>query len=139
MSDIFGFPADLALAIGAATFAYALAVHAPLLFALAVAWRRRATMKRRILFVGTVMVFSYGFLLLLFFTVCLPVWAFLVFVVPTLKEQGYLANSLFLRLADFFDAWWWLLLPIAILLLGFFTARYFASRWNRVAEALHGQ
>ena len=138
MTEIFGFPPDLALAMVAIAAAYLFVIHSPVLFALAIAWRQRRSMKRRVLFVGSVMVASYGFIVLFLMAVALPVEAFAVFVVPSLKEQGYLENSVVLAAVDFAYEWWWLLLPAAILVSAIFTSRYLANRWNQIVVALNG-
>lgn len=138
MSEILGFPLHMAIAIAAVALAYLIAVHSPVLFALAIAWRQRKTMKRRILFVGSVMVASYGFLVVFFMAVAVPVAAFSIYIVPALKEQGYLQHSLFLAVVDFTYQWWWLMLPLASLVSAILTSRYFSHRWNKIIEALNG-
>ena len=138
MTEILGFPPDLALAIVAIAAAYLFIIHSPVLFALAIAWRQRRLMKRRMLFVGSVMVASYGFIVLFLMAVAVPVQAFAVFVVPSLRAQGYLEHSVILAAVDFTYEWWWLLLPAAILVSAIFTSRYLASRWNRIVVALNG-
>ena len=124
--------------MAAVAVAYLFTVHSPVLFALAIAWRQRKTMKRRILFVGSVMAASYGLLVVFFMAVAVPVSAFSVFVVPALKDQGYLQHSFFLAVVDFTVKWWWLMLPAGILVSAILTSRYLASRWNRIVEALNG-
>lgn len=138
MSEVFGFPVEMAISMLMVAIAYFFAVHSPVLLALFTVWRQRKTMRRRILFVGTVMGATYGFLMVLFMAVCVPISAFLIFIVPALKEQGYLKNSLFLALADFVVAWWWVLLPFAVLIPAVFISRYFGARWNGIVEALNG-
>lgn len=138
MSEILGFPLHMAIAIAAVAIAYLFAVHSPVLLALAIAWRQRKIMKRRILFVGSVMVASYGFLVVFFMAIAVPVVAFSVYMVPVLKEQGYLRHPIFLAVVDFTVQWWWLMLPPAILVSAIFTSRYFSHRWNKIIEALNG-
>ncbi|GHU20532.1 hypothetical protein FACS189475_09470 [Betaproteobacteria bacterium] len=137
LAEVFGFPIEVAISLFIVAIAYSLAVHSPELLALVAVWRQRKTMRRRILFVGTVMGATYGFLCVFFMAVCVPVWAFSIFIVPTLREQGYFENSVFLALADFVVAWWWALLPFVVLIPAIFITRYFAARWNRIVEALH--
>lgn len=138
MAEILGFPTDLLLTMLAIAAAYLVVIHSPVLFALAIAWRQRKTMKRRILFVGSVMVGSYGFIILGLMAIVLPVEAFSIFVIPTLKSQGYLSHSSVLAAIDLAYKWWWVLLPVSILASAIFTSRYLARRWNRIVEALHG-
>jgi hypothetical protein len=138
MTDLFGFPIAMAVSMVMIAIAYFFAVHSPVLLALFTVWRQRKTMPRRILFVGTVMGATYGLLVVFLMAICVPISAFLVFIVPALKDQGYLKNSVFLALADFAVAWWWALLPFAVLLPAIFVSRYFAARWSRIVEALHG-
>lgn len=138
MSDILGFPPDLALAMLSIAADYLVVIHSPVLFALAIAWHQRKTMKRRVMYVGSVMVGCYGLMVLVLMALAVPVEAFLVFVVPALKDQGYLEHSVFLAVADFTNTWWWLLLPAAILASAIVTSRYLAGRWNRIVEALNG-
>jgi hypothetical protein len=138
MSEVFELPAAMAISIVMVAIVYFLAVHSPVLLALFTVWRQRKTMRRRILFVGTVMGATYGFLVVLVMAVCVPISAFLIFIVPALKEQGYLKNSLFLALADFVVAWWWAILPFAVLIPAIFISRYFAARWSDIVEALNG-
>jgi hypothetical protein len=138
MTDVFGFPVAMAVSIALIAIAYFFAVHSPVLLALFAAWRQRKTMPRRVLFVGTVMGATYGLLVVFLMAICVPISAFLIFIVPALKDQGYLKNSVFLAVADFVVAWWWALLPFAVLLPAIFISRYFAARWSRIVEALHG-
>lgn len=138
MNDVFGFPIAMALSMGMIAIGYFFAVHSPVLLALFTVWRQRKTMRRRVLFVGTVMGATYGLLVVFLMAICVPISAFLVFIVPALKDQGYLKSSVFLAVADFVVAWWWALLPFAVLLPAIFISHYFAARWDRIVEALHG-
>lgn len=138
MTDVFGFPFAMAVSMGMIAIAYFFAVHSPVLLALFTVWRQRKTMPRRVLFVGTVMGVTYGLLVVFLMAICVPISAFLVFIVPALKDQGYLKSSVFLAVADFVVAWWWALLPFAVLFPAIFISRYFAARWSRIVEALHG-
>ena len=137
MQEILGFPLHMAIAIASVAIAYLFVVYSPVLFALAITLRKRKTMKRRILFVGAVMVASYGFLAVFFMALTVPVAAFSIFIVPSLKDQGYLQNSIFLTVVDFAVHWWWLMLPLAILVSAILTSRYFSHRWNHIVEALN--
>lgn len=138
MDDVFGFPIAMTISLCMMAIAYFLAVHSPVLLALVVVWRQRKSMRRRILFVGTVMGATYGFLVVFFMAVCVPISAFLIFIVPALREQGYFENSAFVNFANFIATWWWVFLPFVILIPAIFITRYFAARWNRIVEALHG-
>lgn len=139
MFETFGFPLDVAASMLMVAIAYFLAVHSPVLLALFTVWRQRKTMRRRILFVGTIMGATYGFLVVLFMAVCVPISAFLIFIAPALKNQGYLKNSLLLALADFAVTWWWVLLPFAVLIPAVFVTRYFSARWNHIVGALNNE
>jgi hypothetical protein len=138
MTDVF--PIATAISILVITIVYFLAVHSPVLLALIIAWRQRKIMHRRILFVGTVMGATYGFLVVFFMSVCVPVSAFMVFIAPAFNEQGNFESSVvfqvFLELADFSAEWWLLLLPFIVLIPAIFISRYFAVRWNRIVDAL---
>lgn len=138
MTEVFGFPIATAVSMAMIAIAYFFAVHSPVLLALVAVWCQRKTMPRRVLFVGTVMGATYGLLVVFLMAICVPTSAFLVFIVPALKDQGYLKNSVFLAVADFVVAWWWALLPFAVLFPAIFISRYFASRWSRIVEALNG-
>jgi hypothetical protein len=138
MTEVFGFPIAMAISLFVVAIVYFVAVHSPILCALAIVWRQRKSMRRRILFVGTVMGATYGFLVIFFMAACVPVSAFMIFIAPALRQQGYLMNSVFLAVAGFFAAWWWALLPFVILIPAIFISRYFAARWNRIVEALQG-
>lgn len=138
MIDVFGFPVAMAVSMGMIVIGYFFAVHSPVLLALFTVWRQRKTMPCRVLFVVTVMGATYGLLVLFLMVICVPISAFLVFIVPAVKDQGYLKGSVFLAVADFVVAWWWAILPFAVLLPAIFISRYFATRWNRIVEALHG-
>jgi hypothetical protein len=138
MTEVFGFPIAMAISLFMVAIAYFVAVHSPVLFALAIVWRQRKFMRRRILFVGTVMGATYGVLVIFFMATCVPVSAFAMFIAPALKAQGYLKNSVLLAVADFAVAWWWVLLPFVVLIPAIFSSRYFAARWNRIVEALQG-
>lgn len=136
MTEIFGLP--IAEAIGLFVFAlfYIFAVHSPELLALFIVWRRRKSMHRRLLFVVTVMGATYGLLVMFLIVVCVPITAFMLFIAPALRYQGYLEHAVLLALADYFVEWWWLLLPFVVLIPAIFIARYFAARWNRIVDAL---
>jgi len=138
MTEVFGFPIAMAIFLFMGAIAYFVAVHSPILLALTTVWRQRKSMRRRILFVGTVMGATYGFLVIFFMAAWVQVSAFAIFIVPALKEQGYLKNSVLLAVADFAVAWWWALLPFVVLIPAIFITRYFAARWNRIVEALQG-
>lgn len=138
MSEVFELPAAMAISIVMFAIAYFLAVLSPVLLAVLTVWRQRKTMRRRFLFFGTVLGATYGFLAVLVIAICVPISTFLIFIVPVLKEQGHLKDSLFLALADFVVAWWWAFLPFAVLIPAFFISRYFAARWNGIVEALNG-
>jgi hypothetical protein len=137
MTDVLGFPPDVTFKVLAFAFTYFVAIHSPVLLALAIVWRQRKTMKRRTLFVGSVMMGCYGFIALFLMAVAVPVEAFLLFIVPTLKHQGYLNHSVFLVAADFVHSWWWWLLPCVILISALIVALYLSARWNRIADALN--
>jgi hypothetical protein len=121
------------------TIAYFLAVHSPVVIALIIVWRQRKTMQRRILFVGTVMGATYGFLVLLVMSICVTVSVFMIFIAPALKEH-YFKHSVvfqaFMNLAEFVVDWWVWLLPFVVLIPAIFISWYFAVRWNRIVEAL---
>jgi hypothetical protein len=136
MSKQFGIPIEIAVGMSMAAIIYFLAVHSPVLFALAVAWRQRKTMRRRILFVGTVMGATYGFIVLFFLAVFVPVSAFMVFVAPALASHGVLENALIFPVTRFAADWWWAILPLVILIPAIFISLYLAARWNRIAEAI---
>jgi hypothetical protein len=140
MTDVFGFPIATAISMLMIAIVYFLAVHSPVLLALAIVWHQRKTMHRRILFVGTVMGATYGFIVVFFMSVCVPVSAFMVFIAPVFNEQDYFKGSIvfqvLLKLADFAAEWWFLLLPFIVLIPAIFISRYFAGRWNRIVEAL---
>ena len=138
MIETLGFPLDLAFAMSAIAVIYLLAILSPVLLAAVIAWRQHRTMKRRILFVGSVMVACYGLIALFLMAIAVPVGVFAVFVVSPLKELGYLEHSFVLAAIDFTYSWWWLLLPAAILISATLTSRYLANRWNRIIEALNG-
>jgi hypothetical protein len=138
MTDVFGFETALSMLVIA--IAYFLAVHSPVVIALGIVWWQRKTMQRRILFVGTVMGATYGVLMVLVMSICLPVSAFMMFIAPTLNEQDYFKGSVvfqaFVNLADFVADYWFFLLPFVVLIPAIFISWYFAIRWNRIVEAL---
>ncbi|MDR2189070.1 MAG: hypothetical protein LBE62_13675 [Azonexus sp.] len=116
---------------------YLAAVHSPVLLALIIVWFQRKSMRRRILFAGTVMGATYGLLSVFFLAAYVPLAAFMLFFAPTLIHLGYLGrDSVLVTVADFVAAWWWALLPVIVLITAIFVSRYFASRWNRIVEAL---
>lgn len=141
MSDIFaffGFPAETATFMLMICMAYFFAVHSPTLLALLVVLRQRKTMRRRILFMGTVMGATYGLVVVFALAICVPIEAFAIFILPTIKHQGYNANTPFWILVEWASNWWWALLPLVILIPAIFISRYFAARWNAIVEALNG-
>jgi len=139
MAEIFALPPHVAALWVAYIIIYTLFAYSPLLFSGAVALRRGRSMKRRVLFVGTVMMIAYGFLLLIAMAITVPVGVFALFFVPALKEYGYMqSGSFFLVMIDFAAEYWLLLWLPALAAASFVTTRYLAARWNGVAEALGG-
>lgn len=138
MNWIFGFSLETIAGMMLVAIIYGVSVHAPLIFAGFVALRRGTAMRRRLLFVVTASTLSYGFLLLLFLAVWIPVSAVMVFVIPTLRFNGYFEPALFTAVAEFMFTYWQLLLPLAIAVEAWLVVRYLAPRWNRVADALSG-
>lgn len=82
MDTIFGFEPALAAAMIAAAIAYEFFTFAPLIFSAIVAVRRRTTMRRKFLFVGSVVALTYGLLLVFLVTICVPISAFMIYVAP---------------------------------------------------------
>jgi hypothetical protein len=132
-------PPQLAALWVAGAIAYGIFAHAPLLFSGFVALRRRSIMKRRVLFIGTVMMVTYGFLFLVVAAVGVPVGAFVIFFVPALISLGHIeTGSLLLSTVDAIAQWWWVALPPALVLASFLVTRYLSRRWNKIAETLDG-
>lgn len=138
MDTIFGFEPALAAAMIAAAIAYEFFTFAPLIFSAIVAVRRRTTMRRKFLFVGSVVALTYGLLLVFLVTICVPVSAFMIYVAPSLRFNGYLEDSWFIAVADFAVEWWWLILPPVFIAAALVTTRYLAKRWNAIVDALQG-
>ena len=123
----------------AGSILYVLLIHSPLIFSSVVALRRGTHMKRRILFIGAVMMLTYGFLFLVLSAVCVPIGAFMIFFVPALVQMGHMkSGSLLVAVADFVAGYWWLLLPVGLVAAAFLVTRYLSRRWNHIAEALDG-
>jgi Flp pilus assembly pilin Flp len=122
----------------AVALAFFLLEMSPLVISLWIAVRRRATMRRKLLFVGTATAMSYGVLLALFALVCLPVIAFVIFLVPALKGLGYLQSSDALAVAEFVARWWWLMLPPSVAVVAVVVIGYMEKRWNGIVNALQG-
>ena len=136
MSDILSLPAEYLLPIIGFATLYFLAANSPLLVAAVTAWRRGNEMTRRILFIGWVAVFVYGLLPLLSLAVWPPVQAFVTFVVPSMRAKGYLEHSWLLKSYDFLYTWWWVGLPLFVLVVAILVTRYFALRWNKIVAAI---
>jgi hypothetical protein len=135
----------LSLPSGEATFLFAaiagylLCIFAPVLFSAFVVWRRRTSMQRWFLFVATVTMWTYGFTLFLYLALVIPLDLVAIYLVPPLKTQGYFEGSfsqLFLWFLDVIFSRWYLVMAAVTVLTAFFTTRYLARRWNRIAEAL---
>ena len=133
---ILGLPATAFAAIAAYAFVYLVCVLSPPLFAGAIAIRRGARMPKRLAFVATVTVTTYGLLLFVLAALGIPINAFLVYVVPVLRQMGYLENSLFLAFANFLITWSFVLVPLVFLIITICVLRYLTKRWNNIANAL---
>jgi hypothetical protein len=129
---VMSFPSSVLLL----SVAYFVFEMSPLVFSAIVVVRRRATMKRKLLFVGTVTVVTYGAFLMLFAVAFLPVGAFVIFLVPALKELGYFDESYALAVASFVANWWWLILPPTIAVVAISVTEYLDRRWNGIVNAL---
>lgn len=96
-------------------------------------------MNRRILFIGTVMMVTYGFLFLLLAAICVPVGAFMIFFVPALIQMGHMQpGSFFLNAVNLVVEYWWLVLPPAFAVASLLVTRHLSRRWNGIVVALNG-
>lgn len=123
------------LAITLYTAVYVACVVSPPLLATAVAVRRGPQMRRRLLFVVTVTMIAYGVTLSILFVVGIPLAVFLVYVVPTLPQTGYLEQSMS-ALAAFLVTWSIVWIPLVFPITVLCVLRYIATRWNNIEGAL---
>jgi ABC-type multidrug transport system permease subunit len=138
MNKIFGFDPWLAEAIVAAALAYWVIALVPVIFATFVAVRWRGDMQRKLLFVASVMALTYGFAVALLAVFGVPIGHFMVFVAPTLRQSGYLENSLFVQAAELAVRYGSLALPPLLATVALLVTRYLAPRWNGIVSALKG-
>jgi hypothetical protein len=139
VDSIFGFEPQLAVAMVAVSLGYYFCVLSPLIFASVVAWKKRASLQRKVLFVSSVLAVSYSLLLVFLLAIFIPIWAFMVFVAPTMRFAGYLTNAWFIAFAQFADSaqhWWFLILPAVLAIIALLVTRYLAKRWNGIVNAL---
>lgn len=120
---------------------YCFAVYSPIFIPVAIVWRHRKTMKRRMLFFGWVSMGSYGFLLGIMLAIELPIGLFAVYLAPMLKALGYLENPIFLPFLSAFDFsvknWFALVLPVQILACATVVSIYLSRHWDGIVKALY--
>jgi hypothetical protein len=133
---ILGLPATEFAALAAYAIVYLTCVLSPPLFAGVIAWRRGAQMPKRLAFVATVTIMAYGLLLFVLAVLGIPINAFLVYVVPMLRQMGYFENSLFLAVANFASSWSFVIVPLVFLAVTICILRYLTTRWSNIATAL---
>lgn len=138
MTTFFGFSPSLAAAVVAAALAYWVVALVPVIFASAVAMRRRREMQRKLLFVGSVMALTYGFATALLAVVGVPIAHFMVFAAPTMRQRGYLENPWFVQAADLAASHGSLTLAPVLAIVALLVTRYLAPRWNGIVSALKG-
>jgi hypothetical protein len=136
MNKIFGFDPQLAAAIVAAAFAYFVVALIPVLYATVVAIRKRDTMQRKLLFVGSVMALTYGIAVALLAVFGVPIGHFMVYVAPTMRQWGYLDDSWLVQAAEFAAEFGPLTLPPVLAIVAILVTRYLAPRWNGIVGAL---
>ena len=138
MNNIFGFEPWLAAAIVASAFGYFVLALVPVIFASVVAIRRRNEMPRKLLFVSSVMALTYGFAVALLAVFGVPFAHFMVFIVPTMRQWGYLENSWIVQAAALADSYGSLTLPPVLAIIAMLLTRYLSPRWNGIVTALKG-
>ena len=137
MSDALGFPVQFVALMAAAALSFTLVILSPALMATFVAWRRRAAMPQRLLFVVVATFATYGTLVFVLLVAWIPFEAFMILVVPALRSQGYMEHSILIMLYNFSIDWWWGLVPLVILSASTMVTRYLSARWHKIAEAMH--
>ncbi len=74
---------------------------------------------KKLLFIGSIYGVNIIIWVLIYF-MYVPVWLFLVYIVPTLKEFGYAENILYvIGLAELYQEWWFILFFISLFIVSF--------------------
>ena len=96
-------------------------------------------MQRKLLFVASVMALTYGFAVALLAVFGVPIGHFMAYVVPTLRQWGYLDDSsMLVRAAELAASYGSLALPPVLATVALLVTRYLAPRWNGIVRALKG-
>ncbi len=124
-------------AIAVFAFAWLLFAFLPLVLPTFFAIRKRHTLKRKILFVGTIACLCYGSL---FFIVALsiPFEIHTIYIAPQLQNAGYPYGSWLVDAILFLRDYGFIFFPPVILVLSIFVTKFVSSRWNRIIDAVGG-
>lgn len=133
--DALGLTISQAILVAMLALAYIVGCWMPLWFPIAVAIRRRATLRRPVVFVGFAYCAISGAFLLVGTAAVLPINAFVVYVLPSLRRAGYMEESAVLGMFEFMFSWWWIGLPFASALLSILVVNFLSHRWSRLVEA----
>ena len=131
------FPAKLLAFLALVSFSYIVCILAPMLWSGFVALRQRPLLPRRVLFVSTVTVISYGVWGFVGWALELPISAYLIYIAPQLERCCHFSGS-FTRIGGFLAQYFWLGMGPALLITSFVVTRYLARRWERIVDALRG-
>lgn len=138
MTDILGFPPQMAAMLIALGVVYFLMSWAPIWWPALAAYRRERSMPRRLLFVVVIACLSYGVFAFLFFALAVPAEMYAIFVAPQLEQLGHPAGRTLLTMLRFLEQYWWLGLPPVLFGTTFFITRKLSSRWVHICATLDG-
>src|SRR6185312_1841672 len=138
MTDILGFPPQMAAMLIALAIVYFLISWAPIWWPALAAYRSGHSMPRRFLFVVVIACMSYGAFAFLYFALTFPAQAYALFIAPQLEQLGHPTGRSLLVVLRFLEQYWWLGLPPVLFGTTFFFTRKLSKRWLQICAALDG-
>ena len=136
MDVIYAFGPKFAAAMIAGIIAYYLFALSPILWPAFRAFRRGNRLPRPLLFISTVATLTYGLLFLLFWVVSLPLERYSIYIWPTVQDLKHSYGSWAVAAQAFVAKWFWLTIPLVLVLLAGIVTRMLGVRWARIASAL---
>jgi hypothetical protein len=116
---------------------YFVGFFSPVFCPIVYAYLRRRSLRRKALFVLAVASLACGTPIVLYFLVAVPTWAAAVFLVPTLYATGH-KDELWLKtpmyIANFFAAWWWVIVPAVTFAWSIVVTIFVGRRWSFIAS-----
>ena len=120
----------------ASIIAYYLLALSPVLLPAFRAFSRGNRLPRPWLFILVVAAQTYGLIFLLFWVVSLPVELYSIYIWPQVRELGHAYGSWAVIAQEFVAKWFWLTIPVVLVLMAAIITRTLGTRWTRIASAL---